>query len=256
VRHLSPVVISGLVVAALFLVIAIGYASQIVEKHNLEKARLRADLNDRLRRCVTVADALPGQMITPQLKTMLTRLELYLCERLLPLERKNPAHAARMQALTSALAGGETAATNPPVKIASEAQAKQLRLLLEDLHAQVVWAAKQRQLDQDSAKFWLQEIQRLLVQLHVEYFDNMGRQALQQRQPQKARLTFERGIQYLRKQPQTPEHQARIAAFAALIEVALGAEQERQQPNPEEPSQLAEGLKDLDDDDWKKNNIY
>ena len=254
---MSPVVISGLVVAALFLVIAIGYANQIVEKHNLEKARLRADLGDRMRRCATVSDALPGQMMTPQLKTMLSRLELYLCERMLPLDRKNPAHAARMQALNSALGeSGEAVPGNPPVQIASEAQAKQIRLLLEDLQAQIVWAAKQRQLDDDSARYWLREVKRLLVQLHVEYFANMGKLALQQRQPNKARLTFERGIQYLRKQPQLPEHQAYIEAFVAHVAAATQAEQERQQPAPDEPSELAEGLKGLDDDDWKKNNIY
>lgn len=254
---MSPVVISGLVVAALFLVIAIGYAIQIVEKHNLEKARLRADLSDRIRRCATVAEALPGQMMSPRLKTMLTRLELYMCGQMLPLDRKNPAHAARIQALNSSLGeSGEVVVGNPPAQIASEAQAKQLRLLLEDLQAQIVWAAKQRQLDDDSARYWLREVQRLLVQLHVEYFENMGKLALQQRQPHKARLTFERGIQYLRKQPQQPEYKAYLETFAAHVEAATQAEQERQQPALDEPSELAEGLKDLDDDDWKKNNIY
>ncbi len=254
---MSPVVISGLVVAALFLVIAIAYANQIIEKHNLEKARLRADLSDRIRRCASVSDALPGQMMAPPLKAMLTRLELYLCERMLPLERKNPAHTARIQTLNSSLGEGDEAVPgNPPVQIASEAQAKQIRLLLEDLQAQVIWAAKQRQFDEDSARYWLREVQRLLVQLHVEYFENMGKIALQQRQPHKARLTFERGIQYLRKQPQLPEHQAYIQTFVAHVEAATRAEEERQQPALDEPSELAEGLKDFDDDDWKKNNIY
>lgn len=254
---MSPVVISGLVVAALFLVIAIGYANQIVEKHNLEKARLRADLSDRIRRCAAVSEALPGQMMTPQLKTMLSRLELQLCERMLPLDRKNSAHASRLQVLNSALGeGGVAVPGNPPAKITSEAQAKQIRLLLEDLQALVVWAAKQRQLDEDSARYWLREIQRLQVQLHVEYFENMGNLALQQRQPHKARTAFERGIQYLRKQPQLPEYQVLIKTFAAHVQAATQAEQERQQPALDEPSELAEGLKDLDDDDWKKNNIY
>lgn len=254
---MSPVAITGLVVAALFLIISLGYANQIVEKHKLEKARLRADLGDRIRRCATVSAALPGQMMTPQLKTMLTQLELHLCQRMLPLDRKNPAHAARVSVLSEVLGeSGEARVDNPPVSIASEAQAKQIRLLLEDLHALVVWAARQRQLDEDSAKWWLHEVQRLLVRLHVEYFENMGKLALQQRQPHKARLTFERGLQYLRKQPQLPEHKAFIEVFVAHVEAAIQAEQERQLPAQDEPSELVEGLKDLDDDDWKKNNLY
>ena len=31
---------------------------------------------------------------------------------------------------------------------------------------------------------------------------------------------------------------------------------EQGQPSTEEPSELTEGLKNLDDDDWKKKNLY
>lgn len=255
---LSPALIAGLVVAGLFILIVIGYLSQLVEKHKLEKARMRADLSDRIRRCAMLSRSFPGQLMTPPLKLLLTRLELYLCERLQPLDRANSSLPARIDALRSAAENGEDIAVeNPPIQILSEASAKEARLQLEDLHALIVWAAKQNQLETEAAKRWLRDIQHMLVMLHIDYFNNHGKAALQQNNPHKARLAFERGIQYIRKQRDQAGYQPHLKQFEASYKHANQLEQNQQQPALEQPSELAEGLKSFgDDDDWKINNIY
>lgn len=255
---MSPVLIAGLVLAGLFILILIGFINQVVEKNNLEKARMRAELNNRIRRCADLSHSFPGQMMTPALKLMLTQLELHASERLLVLEKKNQSLAERIELLRNATAMGDSIpVTNAPVKILTEAQAKAVRLLLEDLHAQVVWANKQGQLDTASAKRWVGEIQRLMVILHIEYFNNLGRQALQQGNAHKARLAFERGIQHVRKQPDKASFQSQLKQLEAHFAHASNLEQTQQKPRLEETSELAEGLKDLEsEDDWKKNNIY
>lgn len=255
---MSPVLIAGLVIAGLFILIAIGFINQIVEKNNLEKARMRAELNDRIRRCANLSDSIPGQMMSPALKLMLARLELYLGERLLPLDKKNPAITARVDSLRNAVAkGDEIPVPNTPVKILTEAQAKEVRLLLEDLHAQVIWANKQGQLDTTAAKRWLHQIQRMMVMLHVEYFTNIGQQALQQGSAHKARLAFERGIQHIRKQSNQADYQAQLQQLEASYTHANQLEQTQHQPKLDEPNELTEGLKNFEsEDDWKKNNIY
>jgi hypothetical protein len=254
----SPVLIAGLVIAGLFVLIAIGVINQIVEKNNLEKARMRAELSDRMRRCANLSESFPGQMMTPALKLLLARLELHLGERLLPLDKKNATVSTRIDALRKAVAQGEEIPLqNAPVKVVTEAQAKEIRLLLEDLHAQIIWANKQNQLDSIAAKRWIQQIQRMMVILHVEYFTNVGQQALQQGSAHKARLAFERGIQHVRKQPNPAEYQAQLAQLEASYAHANKLEQTQLQPNLDEPSELTEGLKNLEsEDDWKKNNIY
>lgn len=255
---MSPVLIAGLVVAGLCVLIAIGVINQIVEKNNLEKARLRAELSDRMRRCAVLSDSFPGQMMTPALKLLLSRLELNLGERLLPLDKKNAALEARVAALNSAVEKGEDIQIeNAPLKIITEAQAKDVRLLIEDLHALIQWANKQDQLDAPSAKHWVRQIQQMMVMLHVEYFSNIGQLALQQGNAHKARLAFERGIQHVRKQPSPADYQAQLATLEASYAHANLLEQTQQKPNPDEPSELTEGLKSLgSEDDWKKNNIY
>jgi hypothetical protein len=258
VRFVSPVLITGLVIAGLFILIAIGVINQIVEKNSLEKARIRAELSDRMRRCANLSASIPGQMMTPELKLLLTRLELGLAEQLLPLDKKNATLEPRVAALRSAVAKGEDIPVeNAPVRITTEAQAKEIRLLMEDLHTQIVWAAKQNQLETAAAKRWIQQIQRMMVILHVEYFSNVGQQALQQGSAHKARLAFERGIQHIRKQPNPTEYQAQLSKLEASYSHANKLEQTQQQPKLDEPSELAEGLKSLEsEDDWKKNNIY
>ncbi|WP_181296628.1 hypothetical protein [Pseudomonas sp. Q2-TVG4-2] len=255
---MSPVLIAGLVIAGLLVLIAIGVINQIVEKNNLEKARVRAELSDRMRRCANLSESFPGQMMTPSLKMLLARLELHLGERLLPLDKKSTALKARVDALrTNVAKGDEIPVQNAPVKVITEAQAKEIRLLLEDLHAQIIWANKQNQLDTTAAKRWIQQIQQMMVMLHVEYFTNAGQHALQQGNAHKARLAFERGIQHVRKQANPADYQSVLEQLEASYAHANKLEQTQQQPKLDEPSALAEGLKHLEsEEDWKKNNIY
>lgn len=255
---MSPVLIAGLVLAGLFVLIGIGFINQMVERKNLETARLRAELTDRMRRCANLSEIFPGQMMSPPLKLMLARLQLYLGDQLLPLDKKNAALATRLDVLRKDIAkGADIPVQNPPITVLTEDQAKQIRLILEDLHAQVVWAAKQGQLDNAAAKHWVGEIRRLLVMLHVEFFNNLGQQALQQNNPHKARQAFERGIQHIRKQADQANFKAPLQQLEANFEHANQLEQAQHQPSLDEPNELTEGLKGFDaEDDWKKNNIY
>ena len=70
----SPLVITLLIVAGIFILIAIAYINHMLESSKLEKARLKADLIDRTRRNRSVSDNLPGQLMTPALKLLLSRL--------------------------------------------------------------------------------------------------------------------------------------------------------------------------------------
>lgn len=255
---MSPLMITGLILAGVFLLVSIVYTIQIVEKSNLEKARKRADISDRCRRCADLSDGLPGQMMTPALKLLLTRLELNLSERLQPLDKSNDKLSARIQTLRSEAAKGEAIqVSNPPRQILTEAQAKESRFMLEDLHAQIVRAAKEGLLKQTEAKHWVQDIQRMLAILHIEYFAGLGRLALQQNQPQRARLAFERGIQHIRRQPAPAAYQAQLKQLEALLEHSNALVLNHERPKADEPSELAEGMKAFDDEDlWKKKNVY
>ncbi|HLD67440.1 MAG TPA: hypothetical protein VJA19_15500 [Pseudomonas sp.] len=254
---MSPLVITLLIVTGIGILIAIGFINHTVENNKLEKARLKADLNDRLRRCNDVSEALPGQLMSPPLKLLLSRLLLQFSERMLPLDKGNSQLKARIEELRALVALGESIPVrNAPQPIQNEAKAKETRFLLENLLGVINRAAQDGLLPVDEAKHWGQEIRHMLVLLHIEFFSNLGQQALQQNQPGQARLAFERGAQYLHKQKDPTRYQAQLKQFERQLAQANDQVLEVSKPSSE-PSELTDGLNSLDtDEDWKKKNIY
>ena len=257
VLTLTPSMIALLVIAGIVLLIAIGYINHVVENNKLEKARLKVEFNDRIRRCSEVNETFPGQMMSPGLKLLLTRLELNATQRLLLLNKSSVPLKARVAELDALVAKGDSIpVNNPPRPILTEAKAKDARFLLETLHGQVTRAAKDRVLASNEAKQWLKEIRHLLVILHIEFFNNLGQLALQQNQPGQARLAFERGAQYLRKQPDAL-YSSQLKAFEAQLARANAILQNNLEPSTQEVNELTEGLRtDEIEGDWKKKAIY
>ena len=254
---MTPSMITLLVIAGIVLLIAIGYINHMVENNKLEKARLKVEFNDRIRRCSEVNETFPGQMMSPGLKLLLTRLELNATQRLLLLNKSSVPLKARVAELEALVAKGDSIpVNNPPRPILTEAKAKDARFLLETLHGQVTRAAKDRVLASNEAKQWLKEIRHLLVILHIEFFNNLGQLALQQNQPGQARLAFERGAQYLRKQPDAL-YSSQLKAVDAQLARANAILQNNLEPSTQEVNELTEGLRtDEIEGDWKKKAIY
>ena len=254
---MSPLVITALIISGIVVLFAIGYINHLVENSKLEKARLKADLNDRVRRSRDVSENMPGQLMTPALKLLLSRFELQHGERLLSLDKQNANLSNRIAELRELVAkGDDIPVRNPPQQITTEAMAKDIRYLLENFHGQITRAAQERLLPANDAKRWLGEIRHMLVQVHTEFFGNLGQQFMQQSQPGQARLAYERGVQYLRKQPDTERYKAQLQKFEQLLARANAVVLEKAKPADDEPSELTEGLKSLEENDWKKKNIY
>ncbi|MEX6503281.1 hypothetical protein [Pseudomonas zhanjiangensis] len=257
---MSPLVITLLIVSGIAILILIAFVNQMVEKNKLEKARLKADLSDRVRRCANVCEAIPGQLMTAPLKLLLSRLQLQLLERLLALDKGSADIRSRLEELRQLVDQGESIAVRNPVQpILTEAQAKEVRFQLENLHGQITRAAQEALLPGKEAKQWVGEIRHMLVQVHLELFANLGQQGLQQNHPGQARLAFERGVQFLRKQPDPARYQAQLKQFEGQLARANALVLNSNTPSAdaEDSSELTEGLKALEsEEDWKKKNIY
>lgn len=254
---MTPSMIALLVVAGIVLLIAIAYLNHAVENNKLEKARQKVELNDRIRRCSEVNETFPGQLMSPALKLLLTRLELNATQRLLHLQKNSASTKARVAELNALVGQGESIpVNNPPRPILSEAMAKDVRFALETLHGQITRAAKDNALSNAQAKEWLKEVHHLLVVVHIEFFNNLGQLSLQKNQPGQARLAYERGVQYLRQQPGT-RYSAHLDAFEVQLAHANTLLLNTLEPTKDEANELTEGLKsDEIEGDWKKKAIY
>jgi hypothetical protein len=253
----SPIVITLLIATGIVILIAIVYINHMLENSKLEKARLRADLNDRARRSRDVSENLPGQLMTPALKLLLSRFELHFSDRLLPLDKTNSALRTRISELRELINKNELIPINNPAQpIHNEAKAKEVRFILENLNSQISRATQDGLMQVNEAKHWGKEIQHMLTLLHIDFFNNLGQQALQSAQPGQARLAFERGVQYLRKQPEPGKYQAQLTQMEAQLARANDMVLENSKPVADDVNQLTEGLKSLDDDDnWKKKSF-
>lgn len=255
---MSPIVITVLVLVGIALLVAIGYINHLVENRKLEQARQKADLLDRYRRCSDISESMPGQFMSPALKLLLSRFELNLGERLLNLDKQNSQIKERVAELRPLVAQGESIPVrNAPQAILTEAKAKEVRFVFEALHAQLTRCAQENMLPRNEAQHWVKEIRHLLALLHIEFFGNLGQQALQQGQPRQARLAFERGVQYLQKQADVGRYQAQLQQMQNQLARANAMVLDNAQPVADENSELNDGLKALDDEDlWKKKNLY
>lgn len=254
---MTPLLITLLIVAGIALLIVIGYLNNVVENNKLERARLKIELADRLRRCGEITETFPGQFMTPALKLLLTRLELNLKQRQLALDKHSAEIKARIAELEGLIAlGGKIPVNNPPSPIQTEVKAKDVRFLLEALHSQVTRAAQEGFLPTPEAKHWVREIRHILVLLHIEFFNNLGQQALQNGQPGQARLAFERGVQYLRKQPEPKAYEEQLTYLEKLLARANAQVLEKMEPAENEQNELTQGLKTDDEETWKKRVIY
>ncbi len=104
---MTPLLITLLIVAGIALLIVIGYLNNVVENSKLERARLKIELADRVRRCGEITETFPGQFMTPALKLLLTRLELNLDQRQLALDKNNAELKARIAELEGLVAQGD-----------------------------------------------------------------------------------------------------------------------------------------------------
>lgn len=255
---MSSTTIVMLIFAGIAALFSIGFVNHLLEKTKLDKARRKAELVDRYLRCANLSSALPGQLMTTDLKQLLNRLELHFIDQLRVIERHEPKYKLRAEELRQWIAkADDLPVKNPHIKIMTDEQAKDVRFQLESLQAQIVRAVEEKVLPKAQGKQWLGQIRHMLVIVYIEYFNNIGRQQLEQNRPGQARLVFERGVQYLKKQNDPTPYKQQLTQFEALLERANALVLEHSRTQPEQVSDLTEALEQQhQENEWKKKQIY
>lgn len=263
VLPLSAFTITMLILAGVAILIAIGFLNNAVEANKIQKARARLDMADRLRRCVEINETFPGQLVSPELKLLFLRLELNLVQRSLKMDKRNSMHRERAEELEKLIALGDKKikVDNPSMPILTEEFAKHISYLLESLHSQITRAAKEEYLSHTETKRWVKEIKHILVLVHIEFFNNLGQQALADDEPGQARLAFERGVQYLKNQPEPALYDEQLKYLQKLLARTNSIVLTNVQHKVNESSELTAGLQEEAkaeeeaDGEWKKKRI-
>ncbi len=240
-------------IVALFL---IGYINHLLEKSKLDKARRKAELIDRYRRCASLSNSLPGQLMTVELKQLLNRLELHFVDELTRVDRQEPKHQVRAEELRQLMAKtADVPISNPSVKIMTDEQAKDVRFQLESLQTQLTRAAEERLIPVAQLKPAVAHIQLQLINLYLDYFRASGQRFMQQGQPRQARLAYERAVKLLKRQT-APQFTQQLPQFEQLLDRASKLVLEHTQKAVTQNNELAGAVDSEPVDEWKKKQLY
>jgi hypothetical protein len=254
---MSPLVIGLLVAGGVLILLRIGFISHGLERARIERARAVAELGSRLKVCRTINAQLPGQFMSPELKVLLTSIEISLLEKLTRLDRKDERAKQMLESARQELKKPEVSVDNPPVKIESDIQAKETRLMLENLLNLLKQSKKEGMVDPLTLQQWSNQIKQHLLATSLEVFEALARQGMRQGKPRVAKLQYERAIAYLNQQ-NDPSLAAQILRFKELLKQASEATVRIERAAGAESSELSAGLQELenDDEEWKKKAVY
>lgn len=255
--NMSPLVIGLLVAGGVLILLSIGFISHGLERARIERARSIADLGSRLKVCRNINAQLPGQYMSPELKVLLTSIEISLLEKLTRLDRKDERTRQMLESARQELRKTEISVDNPPLKMESEIQAKEARLMLENLLTLLKQARHEGMIDQLTLQQWSTQLRQHLLATSLEVFEVLAREGMRQGKPRVAKLQYERAIAYLHQQ-NDPALAAQVLRFKDLLKQASDATVRSEQETGAESSELSAGLQELEksDEEWKKKAVY
>jgi hypothetical protein len=244
------------IAAGIALLVLIAYFNQLAENNKRRKARLKADLAERYQRTADLNELLAGQLMTPQIKLLLSKLQMHFAKQLVEADKRDNTYCAEIERLSKLIEMGEQITIrNPPIPVTTESQAQILRAQLEALHAQTARAAQAGLLSAEDALGWEKEIRHMLVSVYTDMYDAQVQKAMHEQQPGHARLALERCIQLLQKQTPNTRYQAQLVQLqkqlARINDLLLNSNH----GNSESISELDKEL-GLIQDDWKKKTLY
>lgn len=255
-KNVSPLLIGSLVAGGLLLLIMIGIVSHGLERARIQRARLTAEMRARVRLVDNIEQQIPAKVFTPELQQLLLRIRLHLLEQWLRSDRGN-ADATRQLALTREQLNNPSPLTRTDADITNEAQAKEIRLRLEDLHKLIGQAHTDGVIDKNERQKWTAHIRKALISNAIDMFQSLAQQAMQQGKPRMAKLQYERAIAYLQKQ-NNPTFADLINQFKAKHQHAERLTIEHEQAQDTGNTELSAGVSELqaEDEAWKKKAVY
>jgi hypothetical protein len=256
---MSTTALALMFVSCILLFLFMAYVDQVADRYQLDKARLRADLNDRIYRIGTLSETFPNQFMTPELKQLLIRLELSLIRRLNALQKQTEALTEREALLLDLEKHGlDITIDNPPCPVINEAVFKDVNFQLETLNGQVHRAVQDGLLTKADASGWFKSVRYWLALSNLDMFEAMAHQALESNQPRLAKRACERALQYIRNQSDQGAFESQRESFEkgmAEAEKMIEKQVEAESNVPTSPAEKP-APESKEESEWKKKQVY
>ncbi len=187
-------------------------------------------LAQKIRQANDLASGFPAQFMSHGLMDLLLRIELGHARSIWKLGDRSLGISGRIAELEEALQDPSNKVKKcRPQPVASESDAKAIRLKIQHLHALISSAMHDSIIGVDEARRWSVSLRNMRISVYIEMYTRVSAQELSARNPLKAMSTLEQGIQFLSKQPQACVYAGEIEQFkSALARAKLDAEESRQ----------------------------
>ncbi|MCL6415785.1 hypothetical protein MIB92_08985 [Aestuariirhabdus sp. Z084] len=261
---MDPLVISGIIVFVVLGLIGVAYINHAMENAKIQRARKIAEGNDRIRRIDYIQADLPFNYQQKGLLTFLLSEKLFALNQMLPFATKEQqVNVQKRIEITREEINTPPSAPAEPRQITSEAQAQEIKSLLQDSHKILVTGAKSGRISKADAQKYNALIKHFLVVTGYEALRNMASQARRDGKIKLALHHYMRASADLTKNNDNNQYTEQIKKLRALIkhlqeEDKLSQMTDKQKAQMNKTNELSQQLeKDTSEDDpWKKKNVY
>ena len=254
---MSTTTITIVIFAVIILSVFAIYISQARERARVEKIRRTNVCNERFQRMQQLLHDLPPQYLNNELRIMIAERSAETLNELLRID-KNPRHEGYLKSDLDYLK--QLRENNPkfaPVKVASEAKAKEVRNNLEVLQRFIQSQHKSKRIPAANSKKYLDYISLSICQSKADMFDARANAA--KGKPRVAIHNYHCAIDAFKPLTSNPQAVKVIQQYKAKIkQLEAEADQQNQIPKAKDSNgENSEWDSFLEDKtDWKKNNSY
>lgn len=202
------------VLACVFVLIAVTFTLQQIEKNTSEKNALIASLKTQARNFQYMLEGFPEGLLNRDLKLLVCQCIAESLEQLLRLDRKNPQHAQQHRQLQEKITqlqtqNTESAAYQP---LTNPAQIQEVQKLLSSLYNVVQRLYQNKRLNAMQAESYGKQVQRLATRIALDANLAAAQQALQNGKPRLAQHHYGIAIEKMSKDNADGQFTAQIAA--------------------------------------------
>lgn len=262
----SVTVIIGIIVL-LAVLVCYAFVSQAIQVKREKRKRLLAALNAQLRNFKFVLSGCPDGFLSKELKTLVLRSLIEVCEQLSKLAPKDPSFPQDLQVYTQQLTEAQRASTQTTqTKLESPQQIKDVKMSLEELHRFIFNLEGQGRLTRSQGDVFRNQIKQLVLRVTVDGYVLNGQTAKQAQKIKLALHYYDLALKLLIREGKAGTYADRIAQLKTITEELSSqlSEEEIAAPlqtgNEEDQAELDDEWNKFSEDSsdkiWKKKQVY
>lgn len=205
-------------IAAGMIVVMINNAA---EQSRLKRLRLAYEAAEKAKVVRSLSLKIPGQMMSVELKTFLTKLELSYFQIQLKYSSDRTRLKARVNELNAALTDIKSLLReNIPVAISSREVLEGVRGQIASLQGVIKTAYGGQIITHEEATRWVPRLRKMLVQTNLDLFTASASHEMHLGFPRKAKLVLEQAVKFIQALPNSHLYAAELLQFKAALESA------------------------------------